>query len=399
MKRIYRYISDAIMYVSFFSWFPFVAIHLNQQWGGALTGTLLSLVAVLSVIISLYVARLADYYAKKKVLNAIFSGYLLAALLFVLSFWYASPVLYLCAFSLLSWSFTLYFSVSKAIVSDAFPASEWKRVFSALHVIFNVAFVVGPLLGGLLANQGVWHAGIMLAATLVNMAAHHVLTDDVVPPPQKKRNAFQQFYGLSKDYRLSLFLLGSILAAQAFMQLELLLPVTIEERLRDLSATLLTYSVSSVSLFTLCMVVNGALIIALTRPFASLSDRYSLKFAFCASGMLYGLSMVIFAFATGPGGFMGGVLVLTLAELLVVSVQDTYIATISPEDKRSSYFAAASIRFSISRIFAPQMLFIAGIMGNTAAFLIVGFIAALSAVVFMLLFSMRWHPLQSEEGR
>lgn len=389
MKRIYRYLSDVIIYVSFFSWFPFVAIHLNKVWGGTLTGALLSLVAVLSVLISLNVARLADHYSKKKVLDAIYISYILASALFILSFWYDSPVLYLVAFSLLSWAFTIYFSVSKAIVSYTFPSEEWKRVFSTLHVIFNVAFVAGPVLGGLLAEHGVWHAWITMAATLINLIAHQILTEDITPPPQKKLNAFQQFYSLSKDYRLSLFLLGSVLAAQAFMQLELLLPVTIEERLKHISVSLLHFNVDAVSLFTLCMVVNGSLIILLTRFFAVLSDRYSLRFAFTASGILYGMSMVIFAFATTPAGFLIGVLALTLAELLVVSVQDTYIATISPEDKRSSYFAAASIRFSVSRIFAPQMLLIAGITGSTSAFMIVALLAVLSSAVFLLLFSFK----------
>ena len=389
MKRIYRYFSDVIIYVSFFSWFPFVAIHLNKVWGGTLTGALLSLVAVLSVLISLNVARLADHYSKKKVLNAIYASYMLASALFILSFWYDSPVLYLMAFSLLSWAFTIYFSVSKAIVSDSFPTEEWKHVFSMLHVIFNVAFVAGPVLGGLLVEHGIWHAWITMAATLINLVAHHILTEDVTPPQQKKLNAFQQFYSLSKDYRLSLFLLGSVLAAQAFMQLELLLPVTIEERLKHISTSLLSFNVNVVSLFTLCMVVNGSLIILLTRFFAGLSDNYSLRFAFTASGILYGISMVIFAFSTAPAGFFIGVLVLTLAELLVVSVQDTYIATISPEDKRSSYFAAASIRFSVSRIFAPQMLLVAGITGSTNAFMIVALLAVLSSVVFALLFSFK----------
>lgn len=389
MNRFYRYFSDVIIYVSFFSWFPFVAIHLNNVWGAPLTGALLSLVAVLSVIISLNVARLADYYSKKKVLNVIYVCYVLASAMFILSFWYDSPVLYLVAFSLLSWAFTIYFSVSKAIVSDTFPAGEWKGVFSTLHVIFNVAFVAGPVLGGLLAGHGIWHACITMAVTLINLAAHQVLTKDVTPSPQKKLNAFQQFYSLSRDYRLSLFLLGSVFAAQAFMQLELLLPVTIEERLKHSSAYLLTFNVNAVSFFTLCMVVNGSLIILLTRFFAGLSDRYSLRFAFTASGILYGISMVIFAFASGPATFLAGVLILTLAELLVVSVQDTYIATISPEDKRSSYFAAASIRFSVSRIFAPQMLLIAGITGATSAFLIIALLAALSSVVFLLLFSFK----------
>ncbi|WP_217550979.1 hypothetical protein, partial [Pantoea sp. GbtcB22] len=87
------------------------AIHLNKVWGGTLTGALLSLVAVPSVLISLNVARLADHYSKKKVPDAIYISYVLASALFILSFWYDTPVLYLVAFSLLSWAFTNYFSV------------------------------------------------------------------------------------------------------------------------------------------------------------------------------------------------------------------------------------------------------------------------------------------------
>lgn len=65
MIALYRFFSDFLIYLIFFSWFPFVSIHLTKKWGGE-TGELLSCIAVLGVVISLYTAHLSDRFDKKK---------------------------------------------------------------------------------------------------------------------------------------------------------------------------------------------------------------------------------------------------------------------------------------------------------------------------------------------
>ena len=81
------------------------------------------------------------------------------------------------------------------------------------------------------------------------------------------------------------------------------------------------------------------------------------------------------------------IVVFTIGELFIVSIQDAYIARISNDDTRSQYFAAASIRFSVSRVFAPQFIIVAGVVGYLLAFLMVGMLALGSSFIFYWMFS------------
>lgn len=77
---------------------------------------------------------------------------------------------------------------------------------------------------------------------------------------------------------------------------------------------------------------------------------------------------------------------MTVAELLVVSTQDTYIEEIAPINQKAQYFAASNVRYSISKIFAPQLLVLVPFVRYEGAFLIAALSALLSTFFFLLLF-------------
>ncbi|CAI1611460.1 MFS transporter [Serratia fonticola] len=389
MKFYDRYLSDFICYLLFFAWFPFVAIKLNAGWGPALSGSLLTAIAAVGVAIGIFSGHFADRYGKRPLLLLVFTGYVLAQIMFLLSAVGHNLLLHFLAFGLMSWSFSVYFPISKSLIADIAQEREWKSLYATLHVIFNICVVLGPLLGGLLLPDSVWLPTTCLVLALVNLLTNaRMLKADVrTIPAAPRQNAFKTFYHLMKDYRLTLFIIGSVLAAQAFMQMELLLPLVINHQDLNYPLPWGGYTLNSVNIFTLCLAFNGILIVLFTRFFARLSNHYSLTTAFVLSGILYAGSMLFFGYSSTFIGLLLGVIILTCAELLVVSVQDSFIAQISTPENRSGYFAAASIRFSISRIFAPQMIIIAGMLGFSLAFVFVAVLAFCSSLVFFGLFT------------
>ncbi|TSH78293.1 MFS transporter [Pantoea sp. paga] len=298
------------------------------------------------------------------------------------------------AFSLLSWSFTVYFYLSRAIISDVIAANKWKATFSNIQVIFNLAFVVGPILGGMVDDNGTLHAFIMMSILLLNIVAHNAITPSLESKKNRGGYKISEFIYPLKDLSLSIFLIGTIFVAISFMQLDLLLPITIQERIKVNDLNFLNFHVTPLLIYTLCLATNGLLTITFAKSFSRLSEKYTMKFAFVTSGLFYGVSMLIFAVASRPSGFFLGIFILTIGELLVVSLHDTYVATISPEGMRSSYFSIASSRFALSRVVAPQMIMIAASIGKTSTFILIGIIAMCSSLIFSYLFSI---PIKNKE--
>jgi MFS family permease len=76
-------------------------------------------------------------------------------------------------------------SLSYVLVRSVFPASLWARAFAAISGMWGIAVLLGPLIGGVFANAGLWREAfvlVMLAAIALAVTAARTLTQDRPAP-------------------------------------------------------------------------------------------------------------------------------------------------------------------------------------------------------------------------
>lgn len=402
-----RLLGEGMFGILFWMFFPFMAVYFAEAFGKAVAGTLLILSQVIGVFANLIGGYCADRFGRKRMMVISAAGQGIAFLLFAYanSPWYHSPELSFICFTALGAFGFLYWPASHAMVVDLVEPKYRNEVFAVFYTANNIAVVIGPVLGGVFFFEH--RFALLLTAALVILLLTGVLARyvrETVPRsgdasgfPEGKELPWYRFLAAQlRDYRVILsdrnfllFILAGILVAQTFMQLDLVIAVYVTEMVPV--QTLLSLGEWSVrtggaEFFGWLMAENGFLVVLFTVWITRWINRFKEGSVFITSSLLYGVSMLVFGSSTHLWVTALGMAVLTAGELLVVGLQESFVAKLAPEHMRGQYFAAASLRFSIGRAIAPFAIPVTAWAGYGWTFVLLAFLAFVSASVYHLLF-------------
>jgi dipeptide/tripeptide permease len=85
----------------------------------------------------------------------------------------------------------------------------------------------------------------------------------------------------------------------------------------------------------------------------------------------------------------------TFAELMGAGLQQSFVSKLAPEHMRGQYFAAASLRFTISRTIAPLAIPMTVWVGYSWTFIILCLLALASAGLYWVMF----YVFEKQTGR
>ena len=400
-----RLIGEAFMNITFWMFFPFLAIYFAEEFGKTTAGLLLILSQVFSVAANLVGGYCADQFGRRTMMVLSSFGQGAAFFLFALanSPLLDSPGLGFIAFTIASVFGSLYWPASQAMVADVVPEEHRSDVFAVFYTSVNIAVVIGPILGGIFFFS--YRFGLMVAAGLVCILLAWILikfTKETLPinPEQLANDVPKGFmyaiqtqvkdYGIIlKDKLFLLFIIAGILSAQTFMQLDLLLPVYVKEVIGNQS--LGTWFGNEVKLtgelaFSLLISENGLLVALLTVAVTRFVSSFREKNVFFVSSILYAIAMVIFSIFDLFWIFVLAMAIFTFGELMIVGLQQSFISKLAPENMRGQYFAAASLRYTIGRMIAPLSIPMTVWFGFFWTFTIIAILSVFSAFVYYLMF-------------
>ncbi|CAM4084118.1 hypothetical protein BAMA_16835 [Bacillus manliponensis] len=388
-----RLISEGIQNILFYMLFPFMTLYLTKAWDAGIVSIALATIAVLGMFSGIWGGILADRLGRKPLIIITSIGFLVATALFIIGRLVLSNLIIYMSFALMSLTYAAYLPVGKAYISDWLDEKEQKKTYILSYQIFSVSVTIGPLIGSFIFDSmPIWFVWISLISAFLLLFISLWGTPEFrgnknlnIEKKSNKSNFLSTLALIGKDKRLFIFVLASIFAAQAFMQLEILLPSKVIEDLTQ-GVSMLGISINASQYYASLLMTNGILVVIFGSIIGRLLSKYSTRFSFVGSSLMYALSMIIFSFSQSYIIFFIGIIVFTVAELLVVSTQDAYIAGIATSNQKAQYFAAANMRYSISKIFAPQLLVLVPFVSYEGAFLIAAFSAVLSAFFFLLLF-------------
>jgi predicted MFS family arabinose efflux permease len=192
-----------------------------------------------------------------------------------------------------------------------------------------------------------------------------------------------------KDKTFLLFIIAGVLAGQTFMQLDLLIPVYIKDVFKDQSLFSIgdwSFTVKGEQAFGIVLAENGFLVALLTVFVTKWMGKYYERNVFVLSSVVYAISIILFSQTTWIWGFIIAMAVFTFAELMGAGLQQSFVSKLSPEHMRGQYFAAASLRFTISRTIAPLAIPMTVWLGYGWTFFVLTILALLSAAIYWVMF-------------
>ncbi|MCD7036497.1 MFS transporter [Metabacillus sp. GX 13764] len=402
-----RLMGESLMNITYWMFFPFLAIYFSEEFGKELAGLLLIVSQLFSVMANLLGGYSADRIGRKKMMVLSSCGQGIAFFTFAMasSPWFDLPVLAFIAFAVVGVFGALYWPASQAMVADVVEEKDRSDVFAIFYTSLNIAVVIGPILGGIFYVH--YRFQLLLAATAVCLLLSFVLykwTRETSPAvlakrtmqTEKKEKWFHFLAAQIKDYGVIfkdtpflLYILAGILAGQTFMQLDLLIPVYTKEVFG--TQTFFTFGdftskVNGEQAYGIILSENGLLVAIFTIAVTRWMNKFREQRVFMLSSILYGGAIFWYGSVNSLWGMAAAMAVFTFAELMTAGLQQSFISRLAPEKMRGQYFAASSLRFTFSRTLAPISIPFTVWFGYQTTFALLGLLALGSAFLYYIMF-------------
>ncbi len=314
--------------------FPFFALYVTKAFGIGLSqvGLIFAALTVTSMIGTTIGGGLADRFGRKSMAIVGLVGSALSILM--LGF-----VRELSAFVPLALIAGLLGNsggpAREAMVADLLPEEKRAGGFGLHRVIHNLAFAIGPALGGLLAAYSYLYLFIFdTAASLITALLFYLLLPETKPqiaPGEVEETTTEAFKGYGKvfaDRWFMVFVIATTLMALVYSQFQGPLSVF----LRDVHGL-------QEQRFGWILSLNALMVVLFQFSITRRVERYPPYIVLAVGTLFLVVGFGMYGFISTYLLFLIAVAILTIGEMLVAPVGQALAAKLSPEHMRGRYMA------------------------------------------------------------
>ncbi|MHB8192907.1 MAG: MDR family MFS transporter [Bellilinea sp.] len=329
--------------------FPFFALYITGRFNVGMTeaGLILGIFSIFGLFGGMIGGGLADRYGRRSIIiiGLVFSALSTLTLGLVDKFTMLIPLAVVIGLL-----FNFAGPAHSAMVADLLPEKQRQEGFGILRVVGNMAWIVGPSIGGFVAKKSFFALFIMDAIVSCVVALLFFLfipetkpvRDDIAHKAESLLETFRGYGQVMRDSAYVWFLLAGILMGLVYQQMYHSLSVF----LRDSHGIepqgygfLLTTSAITVILFQFTV----TRLIKRRPPF--------LMMGFGTLFYVVGFSM--FGWAATYWLFMLAIVIITVGEMIVIPTSQALAANFAPEEMRGRYMAAFSLLWMIPSTLGP----------------------------------------------
>ncbi len=328
--------------------FPFFALYITQKFGVGMTeaGILLGISSLFGLIGSMIGGALTDKFGRKRLIlfGLVFSALSTLTIAFVTRIGLMYPLSMFIG--LLS---NIAHPAHDAMIADILPEAKRSEGFGILRVVGNLAWIIGPTIGGFVANINFFYLFVIdsVMSCLVALIIFRTIPETKPEPHahQPTQTFWQTLAGyldVSKDRAFLAFIIAQILMLLVYQQMY----STLSVYLRDV------HGISSQGYGFL--MTSSAITVVLFQFWVSRLIKRQPPFLMMALGALfYMIGFVLFGFVAAYLLFVLNIVIITIGEMIVVPTSQTLAANFAPEDMRGRYMAAFGLSWAIPSTIGP----------------------------------------------
>ena len=327
---------------------PFFALYITGRFSVGMTqaGLLLGWVSIWSLVGNVIGGALTDRFGRRRLIlfGLIFSALSMVALGLVNDFRLLFPVG--AVIGLLA---DVAGPAHQAMLADILPEDKRQEGFGILRVVANVAWIIGPVIGGFVADRSFFALFVIDAVISCFVAfLFYRLIPETKPAPHEDAvheslgATFKGYLRALADFPFVAFILAAILMGSVYQQMYNSLSVYLRDNhgiSPDGYGILLTFSA-----FTVIFFQFWTTRVIKSRP----------PFLMMALGVVfYALGFSMFAFVTKYLLFGAAIVIITIGEMIVMPTSSALAANFAPEEMRGRYMAVFGLTWLVPSIFAP----------------------------------------------
>ena len=361
--------------------FPFFALYVTDKFSVGMTevGILFAIFAVFSFIGTMLGGALTDKMGRRWML--IFA-LIVSATSSLLMMFVNDLVLFYGLAALVGLLSNTGGPAQQAMVADLLPEEKLAEGYGIQRVAMNLAVVIGPAIGGLMAATSFNLLFIADATTSIITAfiVYFALpeTKPALAEDEEEESLTQTFGGyvrVAKDGLFMSFLLVSILMVIVYTQMN----STLSVYLRDEHGV-------SVREFGYLLSLNAAIVVIFQISISRRISKRPAMLMMAFGTLLYALGFAMYGFVNSFVFFILAMVIITAGEMVVTPVSQSLVARFAPEDMRGRYMAIFGLSWTIPFAIGPLLAGL--IMDNLNpdwVWFAAGFVGLVAAGGFLLL--------------
>lgn len=356
--------------------FPFFSLYITEKFGVGMTqaGIVLGFFSIFGMLGGMIGGALTDKLGRRNLIifGLVFSALSTLSLGLVNDFWMLYPLAVLTG--LLS---DMAHPAHQAMIADILPEKQRAEGFGILRVVANVSWIIGPTIGGLIANRSYLYLFIIdaIISCFVALLFYRFIpeTKPEEPADTESKSILQTFAGYGvvlKDVAFVSFIMAIMLMTLAYKQMY----STLSVYLRD------NHAVDPQGYGLLMS--TSAITVILFQFWVTRRVKHRPPFLMMGLGSIfYMIGFSLFGFVGAYWLFAVNIVIITIGEMIVMPVSQALAANFAPEDMRGRYMAAFGLSWAMPSIFGPGaaglildnlnpnlLWYVAGILCATAAF-------------------------------
>jgi MFS family permease len=328
--------------------FPFFALYITQKFNVGMTqaGILLGMSSLFGLIGSTVGGALTDKLGRKQLIlfGLVFSAVSTMAFGLVTEINILYPLMMVVG--LLS---NVAHPAHDAMIADILPEKQRQEGFGILRVIGNLAWIIGPTIGGFLANINFFYLFVVDAVISCLVAAIVFRTIPETKPEPHAHEQSETFLQSVLGYRVAL----RDLAYMAFVIASMLMLVVYQQMYGTLSVYLRDNHGTNPSGYGFLM-TTSAITVVLFQFSVSRFIKYRPPFLMMSIGTIfYMIGFTLFGVVTTYVLFALNIIIITIGEMIIMPTSQAIAANFAPEKMRGRYMAIFGLTWAVPSTVGP----------------------------------------------
>lgn len=328
--------------------FPFFALYITQKFNVGMTqaGVLLGIFSVFGLIGSMIGGGLADKFGRR--------GMVLFGLVFsALSSVSMGLVNDLNVFYFLAVIVGLLSNIAgpahQAMVADILPEEKRAEGFGILRVAGNMAWIIGPMIGGFVAAYSYLLLFVTDAVSSTITAVIFYLNVPETKPEAKEEQEKESLAETFIGYRKVLKDRGYI----AFLLVSMLMLIVYQQMYNTLSVYLRDVHAIPEQGYGFMLSLDAGLVVLLQFWVTRKIKPHSPMLMMALGTAFYMVGFTMYGFVATYALFIVAIILITIGEMIVVPVGQVLAAKFAPEAMRGRYMAFFSLSWAIPSTIGP----------------------------------------------
>jgi MFS family permease len=327
--------------------FPFFALYVTDKFNVGMTeaGLLLGIFSLAGLVGGVVGGALTDKLGRRSlvIFGLIFSALGSVAMGFITSL----PAFYALAV-VVGFLGEIAGPAHGAMVADMLPEEQRAEGYGVLRIVGNLAWIIGPTIGGVLALRSYTLLFVVDAITsLITAAIVYRLIPETRPAPAERtqgESLLQTVVGYREVARDRLYM--------AFLVTSMLMLVVYQQMYSTLSVYLRDVHGVPARGYGLLMSIDAALVVVAQFPVARRVKHYPPMLMMALGTAFYMVGFAMYGFVSTYALFIAAILLITVGEMIVMPVGQALAARFAPEAMRGRYMAFFGFSWALPGMFS-----------------------------------------------